>query len=263
MQPRTRLAIASRLEDPMRTSTCFLLLILTSSVYAQTEQTPNSLVPIDRSRLPRTGETVSIQDLHIPPQAVKELQRSQSALKSGDVRSSAHHLEKALLIYPNCLEAHNNLGARYIDLQQYEKAEAEFQKAIEIDPRVMQPFNNLSVALFLQQHYTDAEAAARRALGINPQHPTARYMLGAILATEKRNPEEAMELLRQTRNEFPDARLLLAQLMIRQGAVEEGKNELREYLALPGAEKRQNVERWLARLTQTPASKLTAQPARP
>jgi len=204
--------------------------------------------------LPKLGETVSIQNLRIPAKAVKEIQRSQNALKSGDTRSSAWHLEKALQIYPDCLEARNSLGARYIDLHEYEKASEEFQKAIAIDPRVMQPFNNLSVALFLQQRYADAEVAARRALNVDPQHPTARYMLGAILATEKRNPEEAMELLRQTKREFPDSYLLLAQILLRRGATEEAKNELREYLALPSPEKKQNVERWLARLSQKSAA---------
>ena len=238
----------------MRVSVCVLLLFLASRICAQTEQTPNSLVPTDPSRLPRLGETVSIEELRIPPKAVKEIQRSQNALKSGDTRSSARHLEKALQIYPDCLEARNSLGARYIDLHEYEKASEEFQKAIAIDPRVMQPFNNLSVALFLQQRYADAEVAARRALNVDPQHPTARYMLGAILATEKRNPEEAMELLRQTKREFPDSYLLLAQILLRRGATEEAINELREYLALPSPEKKQNVERWLARLSQKSAA---------
>jgi tetratricopeptide (TPR) repeat protein len=244
----------------MKSNLCVLLLILASSACAQTEHTPSSLLPNDTSRLPQIGETISLRDLRIPPKAVKELQRSQDALKSGDVSSSASHLEKALQIYPDCLEAHNNLGARYIELQEYEKAAAEFQKAIAIDPRVPQPWNNLSVAFFLQQRYRDAEAAARRALNVAPQHPMARYMLGAILATERRNPEEAMQLLRQTKPEFPDALLLLAQILLRRGAVGEAEEELRGYLALTDAPKRQNVERWLARLTHTSA---TIAPARP
>jgi tetratricopeptide (TPR) repeat protein len=210
------------------------------------------------------GGSISTRDLLIPPKAVKELQRSQSALKSGDTRSSARHLERALQIYPNYLEGRNSLGARYVELQEYEKAAVEFQKAIDIDPRVMQPVNNLSVALFLLQRYPDAEAAARRARDLDPRDPTARYMLGAILATEKRNPEEAMEMLRETKREFPDSRLLLAEILVRAGAVEQAEKELRDYLAVPGAEKRQSVERWLARLTQARSSaKITPQPSAP
>jgi len=117
----------------------------------------------------------------------------------------------------------------------------------------MPPFNNLSVAFFLLQRYPDAEAAARRALDLNPHNATSRYMLGCILAMEKRNPVEAMEMLRETKREFPDSRLLLAEILIRQGAVNEAENELRDYLTVPGVEKKQNVERWLARLAKTSA----------
>src|SRR5215469_6704992 len=114
MQPRTHFASASRLEDPMRAGVCVLLLILTSRACAQIGQTASSVVPNNQTRLPKTGETISMHDLLVPPKAVKELQRSQNALRSGDTRSAARHLEKALQIYPNYLEGHNSLGARYI-----------------------------------------------------------------------------------------------------------------------------------------------------
>lgn len=243
----------------MKASTCILLLILASRVCAQTEQTPSSLLPANPSRVQKLGETVSIRELRIPPKAAKELQRSQSALKSGDTRSSAQHLEKALQIYPGYLEGHNSLGSRYIDLGEYAKAAAEFEKAIDIDPHVMQPFNNLSVAYYLQQRYSDAEAAARRAIDLDPRSSMPRYMLGCILAAERRNPAEAMEMLRQTMNEFPDARLVLADILVRRGALKEAEEELRGYLDLPGAEKKQNVERWLARLAQALTSGRVAQ----
>lgn len=247
----------------MRASVCVVLMILTSRVCGQTGQTSNPLVPSDQSHLPRAAETISKRDLLIPPKAIKELQRSQNSLRSGDTRSSARHLQKALEIYPDYLEGHNSLGARYIELHEYEKAAMEFQKAIDIDPSVVQPVNNLSVALFLQQRYPEAEVAARRALDLDPRNPTPRYMLGCVLATENRNPEEAMEALRQTKREFPDSSLLLAQILLRRGAVEDAKHELQVYLAVPGAEKRQSVERWLARLTQKSIANSTTGPKTP
>ena len=241
----------------MRAAVWPLLLMLTASLCGQTEPPPRPFVPmvaVDPSRLTKPGETVSTRELLVPPKAMKELQRSQTALHSGDIRSSAQHLEKALRIYPSYLEAHNNLGSRYIELHEYEKAVVEFQKAIDLDPRVMQPFNNLSVAFFLLQRYPDAETAARRARDLDPHNSTAQYMLGCVLATEKRNPSEAMEMLRQTEVEFPDARLLLAQILLRQGAVNQAKDELRNYLKVPGAEKEQKVQCWLARLEQISAT---------
>jgi len=238
----------------MRATVWPLLLVLTPTLCAQTEPSPrpfDPMVAVDPSHLPKPGGTVSTRELLIPSKALKELRRSQSAFLSGDIRSSARHLERALQIYPHYLEVHNSLGSRYIELHEYEKAAAEFQKAIDLDSRVMQPFNNLSVALFLLQRYPDAEIAARRALDLDPHNSTAQYMLGCVLATERRNPSEAMELLRQTEVEFPEARLLLAQILLRQGAVNEAEKELHEYLRVPGVEKKQKVECWLARLEQT------------
>src|SRR5260370_40804069 len=122
MQPRTRLAPASRLEDRMRPSVWALLLILTPRVCAQTEPLPHPLVPIDQSRLPRLGDTISMGELRIPPTAVREHARSQSALRSGDARSSALYPEKALQIYPHYLEEHNNPVSRYVELHAYYNA---------------------------------------------------------------------------------------------------------------------------------------------
>jgi tetratricopeptide (TPR) repeat protein len=235
------------------------MFIVTSRVFAQTEARPNSLAPVDPTNLPSPAGTIPARQLLIPPKAAKELQRAQTALVAGDIHSSARHLEKALQIYPACLEAHNILGSRYIDLRDYETAAAEFQKAIEIDPRVMQPVSNLSVALFLLQQYQEAETAARRALDLDPRNPTARYMLGTILVTEKRNPAEAVSLLSQTRSEFTDSRLLLATVFTRLGNLEEAKNELREYLKAPDPVKKENVQRWLERLTQSSTTNRSAQ----
>jgi predicted Zn-dependent protease len=125
----------------------------------------------------------------------------------------------------------------------------------------MQPISNLSVAFFLLQRYPDAEAAARRALDIDPNNATSRYMLGCTLATENRNLLEATEMLRKTTSEFPVSRLLLAQILLGRGAVDEAENELRDYLAVPGAENKQRVENWLARLTQSsPKANSATQP---
>ena len=123
----------------------------------------------------------------------------------------------------------------------------------------MPPVSNLSVALFLLQRYPEAENTARRALDLDPLNPTARYMLGTILVTEKHNPAEAVNLLRQTRNEFADSELLLATVFTRLGNLEQAKNELREYLKAPDPAKKQNVERWLERLAQSSATIRTTQ----
>jgi len=88
-------------------------------------------------------------------------------------------------------------------------------------------------------------------LTLHPNLPTSRYVLGCILAAEKRNPFEAMELFRETKEEFPVARLLLAEILIRRGALDAAENELRDYLTVSNVDNKHKVECWLARLTKT------------
>jgi len=203
---------------------------------------------------PRVAPAISAgQLLHpVPSKAVKELGRSQEAFRAGDIRDSIEHLEKAIKIHSNYMEAHNNLGARYVDLNQPEKAVPEFQKALAIDPNSLNARFNLSLALSLLRRYPEAEDAARRALQLDPSYLPARYALGQILSAQEKNTPEALHCLRQSVSQFPNARLMLARVLVRQGAIDEAASELREYLKSPHPDKKQLAEYWLARLTQPP-----------
>jgi tetratricopeptide (TPR) repeat protein len=202
--------------------------------------------------LPPT-KTVSVQELLVPSKAVKEFERSLKAAQSGDFQSAAEHLQKAIRIDPDFAEAHNNLGASYIGLNQYERAISEFQLSIALDSKIAETHRNLGLGLFLLRRYAEAELAARRALELDPQRNTARYTLGRILAAEGGSSTEAEHLLRQSMADFPDARLPLAQVLLNKGANERAADELRIYLQSPGANPavKQAVQCWVAKISGT------------
>jgi len=201
------------------------------------------------------AETISVHELLLPAAAVKEFQRSQKAVHSGDFRSAAEHLRKAIEIAPAFVQAHNNLGASYIQLNEYESAVTEFETAIALDTKIEEPYRNLGLGLFLLRRYPEAEVAARRAMKLDPQHSAARYTLGRILAAEGGGSAEVEQLLRQSVPDFPDARLPLAQVLLNQGATDPAAAELRAYLQSGNADpgKRQAVQSWLAQITRTEA----------
>ena len=204
---------------------------------------------------PRTapqGETISIHDLLIPAGAVKEFQRSEKAVRSGDFQSAAKHLQRAIQIAPNFAEAHNNLGASFMRLNTYERAVPEFRAAIALDAKIQEPYRNLGLALFLLRRYPEAELAARQAVQLNPQRTPARYTLGRILAAEGSYSAEAEQLLRQSVADFPDARLALTQVLLNRGAFDQAATELRIYLKSLGSDPAaiQSVQWWLNRITQ-------------
>ena len=215
-------------------------------------QTQTAPVP----RVRPQAETIAVHDLLIPAAAVKEFQRSEKAVHSGNFQSAAEHLQKALQIDPTFVQAHNNLGASYLQLNQYESAVAEFRTAIDLNTKMQEPYRNLGLALFLLRRYPEAELAARRALQLDPRRGHAQYTLGRILAAEGSSSLEAEQLLRESLAEFPEARLPLAQVLLNKGAAELAATELRTYLKSSKTDqvKRQAVQQWLSLITQTKAS---------
>ena len=204
--------------------------------------------------VPRTtlrAETVSVQELHIPAAAVKEFERSLKAIRSGDFQSATVHLQKAIQIDPNFVQAHNNLGSSYIQLSQYESAVLEFQQAVALDPKIQESHRNLGLGLFLLRRYPEAEIATRQALQLDPRRSSAQYTLGRILAAEGSGSAEAEQLLRQSIVDFPDARLPLAQVLLNKGANQEAAAELRTYLRSPDANpaRKQVLQCRLAQIT--------------
>jgi tetratricopeptide (TPR) repeat protein len=251
-----------------------LLFLTASSAYAQGTPTSraggvrhaNALAGLDSLEViqsqaapaPRVrpqAETISIRDLQVPAAAIKEFRRSEKSVHSGNFQSAAEHLKKALDIDPTFVQAHNNLGASYIQLKQYESAVTEFRKAIDLNKKMQEPYRNLGLGLFLLRRYPEAEFAARQALQLGPQRGHARYTLGRILAAEASAPAEAEQLLRESLAEFPEARLPLAQVLLNKGAPELAATELRTYLRSTKIDqaKKQALERWLSQIAQSKA----------
>jgi Flp pilus assembly protein TadD len=214
------------------------------------ETIPSQAVPAAAVKSP--AGTISVHELRVPAAAIKEFQRSEKAVHSGDFRLAAEHLRKAILIDPNFVQAHNNLGASYIELNECESAVTEFRKAIDLDSKLQESYRNLGLALFLLRRYPEAEIAARQALELSPQRGPARYTLGRILAAEGSGSAEAEELLRQSVSENVDARLPLAQVLLNRGATDQAASELRAYMRSPGANQARMaaVQYWLSKITE-------------
>jgi hypothetical protein len=203
--------------------------------------------PASVAKVAPVGDTVSVRSLQLPAGAIKEFLRSERCVGNGDFSAAAQHLQKALRVDPQFIEAHNNLGASYMQLQRYKDAIAEFQAAIALDAKMEAPYRNMSLSLFLMKRYPEAEAAARQALTLNPEHKAARYTLGRALSAEGSVSAEAEKLLRESVGEFPEARLPLAQVLLNRCANLDAAAELRTYLASNALEpeKRRQVQAWL------------------
>jgi tetratricopeptide (TPR) repeat protein len=203
---------------------------------------------------PHASYAVPVSQLRIPSKALKEFERSQTAFQSGDLRASAEHLQKALQIYPDFIQAHNSLGLRFVQLGEYQKALAEHEIALSLDPRSVQTHQDLALALLLLNRAKEGEAEARQALDLDSQSVSARYLLARALIAQRQVTPEAIEMLRQSENVYPNASLVLAQIHFTAGRTDQVIAELRHYLRAPvDLDNKQKAECWVAQLSQQPS----------
>jgi hypothetical protein len=117
------------------------------SVHGPVEGVVFRLEGIERAR-PASGTVRLYSLLHPPPAAArKEFLRGAHAADKGACEESIRHLRKALAIFPAYMEAHNDLGVRYMQQGAYEQAATEFQEAVKLDPSAVRPIANLKLAV--------------------------------------------------------------------------------------------------------------------
>lgn len=193
---------------------------------------------------------VSVNTLKIPGAAMKEMQKFFKDFDSGKLEDSVKHVSKAIQIYPQWAAAHHNLGQTYARMGDYGKAIVEFHSAAELDSREVHPWLSLAKIYLIEKKYDEGEASARRALEIDPVNSDARYYLSRNLLGQGQETPEALQLLRKSREQYAVARLLLANVYLRHGAVNEAVAELRGYIAQPDAEGKEKVQCMVRKLTE-------------
>jgi Flp pilus assembly protein TadD len=186
----------------------------------------------------------------IPSKAQKEFNKAVAAAEKNDSQTAIEHLKKAIEIDPDFMEAYNNLGARYLKMNQPEEAAAELEKAVQLDSSSSQAHSNLAIAYLTLGRLGDAEWEARQAVQFDSTSNAARYVLGMSLAAQNREPKEAVQNLDAAAREMPKARLTAAQVLEREGQRVEAAAQLRKYLDSGQGENREEVQAWLIQLEE-------------
>jgi tetratricopeptide (TPR) repeat protein len=194
--------------------------------------------------------TISLGRLRhkVPRKAVAQFKKAEKKVTAGDPESAIEYLQNAISIDPDYMEAHNNLGVRYMKANKPEQAVPYFRRAIELDPGIGLTYVNLAIALLKAKSPAEAEVAARRAVDLDGRSANSRYVLGMSLFAQQKSAPEALENLKLVENEFPESRLVVAQLLIGQGRVEQARTALKSYVSSGSPERRKEVEGWLSRL---------------
>jgi Flp pilus assembly protein TadD len=138
--------------------------------------------------------SVSEIDAHVPPDAMKEYERSVKLAKKGKAVEATASLERALEIYADFPKAHNDLGVQYLRVGRTREAVEHFETASKLDPGAFNPRLNMGVVLVDQGDYARAIEELTRAVAIDSSQPAAHLSLGIALFETQRLDEAFQEL---------------------------------------------------------------------
>lgn len=172
------------------------------------------------------GPVVSAEELaqKVPAAAEKEFERAAKAGQKGKPEEAVAHLRRALALFPDYLEALNDLGTYLLALGRLDEAASELRRAVALAPKAFNPLLNLGIVLVEQGRFADAAGVLEKALALDPRSPAARLYAGrAHLALGA--SEQAEKELRAA-HEFGGGRYALALFHLGQLYMERGEREL-------------------------------------
>jgi tetratricopeptide (TPR) repeat protein len=178
-----------------------------------------------------------VLDASVPPEARKEFAKADAILTThkGETTGEAiDHLQRALVLYPNFLEAQLKLGAVYMDLQQWDKAEQALKRAIEINSKTVNAYLALGEVYSRQKRYSEAEEALREGLMVEDRSWQGHYALARLYYAKGDLGKAARQvgLAIQLNNSFPDAHLLAANIHLKVNNRQDALEQFQEYLRL-------------------------------
>lgn len=148
--------------------------------------------------------------------------------------------EHALTLHPKYLEAENNIGLCWKELNHHDKARAAFQTAIDWQgdaPLDAQPFLNMGTLLADDRQDDDAVRYLTRAVALAPGNPTVHAELGKVYLAKNKLAEAHAELEKAIAL-APDVSALhykLAQILRKEGLTERAQQEFDLCEKLSGA----------------------------
>ncbi|HXB73250.1 MAG TPA: tetratricopeptide repeat protein [Candidatus Acidoferrales bacterium] len=155
--------------------------------------------------------TVSVQQLRDPirKKALQSFSASQKFFDAGDYEKAAGELQKAIRISPGYAEAYSTLAAVHIGMGLYDQAMSETSRALDIAGPNARDLSNMALAQYKLERYAESMQSARSALRLDPNYNPACYVLGVVLAMDKRTMPESVPYLERAAQTIGSAKAIL------------------------------------------------------
>ena len=186
---------------------------------------------------------------NLPPPAAKvEFDQAVALIETGkkdDIEQALPHLQKALALYPNFIEAELKLGTAYMDLSAWDKAEQALRAVIQVDPKADNAYFALGEVYRREKKYDQAAKVLEDGLVIEPRSAQGHFTLARVYwekvsgvkdESQWRPPlEKSYQEVKQAIDldpNFAAAHLLKGNLLFKVRRAEDALKEFDEYLRL-------------------------------
>lgn len=183
-----------------------------------------------------------------PPVAQAEFDQAVALINTGkreDIERAVPHLQKAIAVFPNFAEAELKLGAAYMDVGAWNRAEETFQKVLEINSKAANGYFALGEVYRREKKYDDAEKVLAEGLAIEARSAQAHFTLARVYweqAAGMKDESQWRAPLEKSYQEvkraidldpkFAAAHLLKGDLLLKVRRAEDALREFDEYLRL-------------------------------
>jgi tetratricopeptide (TPR) repeat protein len=188
----------------------------------------------DKSKAAKPS-VIDISNAGVPKRAMEFYEKASKLAEARDYRGAIEQLKLAVARYPEFVNALNQMGVLYLQLNEPNLADEALRAALKIKPDAFGPLINRGVTLFRLARYPEAEVVLRNALKAQAESAVAYYYLGRTLNKMGRNNEAEAAYLRCIKlspGEFKEAHRLLAAIYLERGALNRVIEELEIYLKL-------------------------------
>jgi Tfp pilus assembly protein PilF len=183
--------------------------------------------------MPLQQGMVSVRELSIPRRALQEYSAARDDLHREKVESARRHLEKAVEVAPQFLEAINYLGVLAYQRRDFSKAEEYFRSALKVDAESYEPLVNLGGTLLSLGRSAEALEVNRRAQAAQPNDALSNSQLGLSYYLLGKDEEALNYLLLAEQIDpahFTNPQIPLANIYLRYSQVEAAIEELEDFL---------------------------------
>ena len=203
----------------------------------------------------KDSHQVSKNRLAIPGKAHKELIKSEEAQLRGATQEALRHLERAIELYPEYVDALNNLGTYYHRSGNYERSIKYFARATELAPEFFAGWVNLGGSLLAVGRLEPALEANKQAIKLRPGDALANSQMG-MNYFYMRQFDEAKQYFLKVLGVDPSSanqpHLFLAHIAHLEGRPEEARSFIGNYLELhPNSPQAPHLRRTLQHLSTT------------